>query len=113
MNGSVGWADVGILMPYRYAKMFGDKSILEEFYDGMARYARFMEKRMGVNHSPLAEKIRLSPENRKYLVNKGQSYGEWAEPEDVCAFSPPGGIDCLYRICTSPDGEHCQDTRTR
>lgn len=86
MNGSVGWADVGILMPYRYAKMFGDKSILEEFYDGMARYARFMEKRMGVNHSPLAEKIRLSPENRKYLVNKGQSYGEWAEPEDVCAF---------------------------
>ena len=30
-----------------------------------------------------AERIRLSKKNRKYFVNIGQSYGEWAEPADV------------------------------
>lgn len=86
MNGSVGWSDVGILIPYRYWKLFGDESILREFYDGMARYARFMESRCGKNAPPFSKKIRLSAQNAPYLVNRGQSYGEWAEPADVCAF---------------------------
>ena len=86
MNGSVGWSDVGILMPYRYAKIFGDDSILKEFYDGMARYARFMERRAGKTSVLFAEHVRISKEAKPYLVNKGQSYGEWAEPADVKSF---------------------------
>ena len=86
MNGSVGWSDVGILMPYRFWKLFGDESILREFYDGMAKYARFMEKRCGKTMPVFGEHVKLSPEGKKYLVNAGQSYGEWAEPADVCAF---------------------------
>ena len=83
MNGSVGWSDVGILMPWRYAEIFGDETILREFYDGMARYARFMERRCGKNMPLFAERIKLPGEVKKYLVNAGQSYGEWAEPTDV------------------------------
>ena len=86
MNGSVGWSDVGILMPDRCAKLFGDRAILEQFYDGMAKYARFMEKRCGKTMPIFGEHLKLSPESRKYLVNAGQSYGEWAEPADVSAF---------------------------
>ena len=86
MNGSVGWSDVGILMPYRFWKIYGDTRILETFYDGMAKYARFMERRCGKRMPLFAERIHLSKENRRYLVNVGQSYGEWAEPADVCAF---------------------------
>ncbi|MBQ5951478.1 MAG: family 78 glycoside hydrolase catalytic domain [Lachnospiraceae bacterium] len=83
MNGSVGWSDVGVLIPYRFWKLFGDDSLLREFYDGMAKYARFMERRCGKTMFPFAEHIRLSKEAQKYLVNTGQSYGEWAEPVDV------------------------------
>ncbi len=83
MNGSVGWADAGVLIPWRYSEIFRDDSILEDFYEGMARYARFMEKRCGKRMPLFAERIRLSKENRKYFVNIGQSYGEWAEPADV------------------------------
>ena len=86
MNGSVGWSDVGILIPYRFWKIFGDDSMIREYYDGMVKYARFMERRCGKNAKVFGEKIKLSKENAKYLVNAGQSYGEWAEPEDVCAF---------------------------
>ena len=86
MNGSAGWSDVGILIPYRFWKLFCDEDILRETYDGMAKYARFLERRCGKTMPGFAERIRLSKENARYLVNVGQSYGEWAEPEDVCAF---------------------------
>lgn len=82
LDGSVGWADAGILIPYRYWKHYGDASVLSEFYDGMRRYAEFMVARCGKT-GPFAPRVRLSRENRRYLVNMGQCYGEWAEPEDV------------------------------
>ncbi|MCR5664141.1 MAG: glycoside hydrolase family 78 protein [Oscillospiraceae bacterium] len=83
MNGSVGWSDVGVLIPWRYAEIFGDESILQETYDGMAKYARFMEKRVGKTTPVFSEKVKLSGEAQKYLVNMGQSYGEWAEPVEI------------------------------
>lgn len=83
MNGSVGWSDVGILMPERYARMFGDESILWEFYDGMACYARFMERRCGKTMPIFGKRIKLKGNAKRYLVNMGQSYGEWAEPAQV------------------------------
>ncbi len=83
MNGSVGWSDVGVLIPWRYAAIYGDETILREHYDGMVKYARFMERRAGKTTPVFSEKIRLSKEARRYLVNMGQSYGEWAEPVDV------------------------------
>ena len=51
-NGNVGWSDAGILIPHRFYKLFGGKSILEEYYDRM----------------------------KKYFVTAGQSYGEYVPP---------------------------------
>ena len=89
MNGSVGWADVGVFIPYRMYKKYGDDSLLERYYDDMVRYAKFMIKRCGPAkglYAIYAKPLGLSKENRKYGVNTGQSYGEWAEPNDVKAF---------------------------
>ncbi|MBO4366688.1 MAG: family 78 glycoside hydrolase catalytic domain [Clostridia bacterium] len=90
MNGSVGWADAGVLIPYRMYLKYGDAGILKEHYDGMVRYAEFMIRRCGRPkglYAVYAKPLRLSKENRKYGVNSGQSYGEWAEPADVKAFA--------------------------
>ena len=86
MNGSVGWSDVGIIMPYQFRQIFGDEEILKEYYEGMKAYAHFMQKRCGKWGGVYAEPLRLKGEGKKYLVNAGQSYGEWAEPQDVCLF---------------------------
>ena len=89
MNGSVGWADVGVLTPYRYYKKYGDKRLLEKYFDEMERYAKFMINRCGRSkgiYSIYAKPLHLSKDNKKYQVNSGQSYGEWAEPNDVKAF---------------------------
>ncbi|MBR4767355.1 MAG: family 78 glycoside hydrolase catalytic domain, partial [Lachnospiraceae bacterium] len=67
MNGSVGWADAGILIPYRFRKIYGDRTILTKYYDRMKKYAGFMMRRISADGT----------------VRKGQSYGEWAEPADV------------------------------
>jgi alpha-L-rhamnosidase len=63
----VGWSDIGILLPYRFWKKYGDRAVLAEYYDRMRKYAAFMIRR-------------ISPDG---VVRRGQSYGEWAEPADV------------------------------
>lgn len=82
MNGSVGWADAGIIIPYEFWKKYGDTSILTEYYDRMKKYAKFMIKRCG-KMTILSKPLHLKHKYRKYAVNYGQSYGEWAEPADV------------------------------
>lgn len=82
MNGSVGWSDAGILIPYRFWKQYGDRQILTDYYDGMKQYAEFMIRRCG-KFGLIAKPLGLKGEAKKYAVNAGQSYGEWAEPTDV------------------------------
>ena len=86
MNGSVGWADVGILMPWRFYRKYGDRRILEDNFDNMLRYAKFMISRCGKWGGIYSRPLGISRANRRYAVNAGQSYGEWAEPKDVKAF---------------------------
>ncbi len=82
MNGSPGWSDVGILTPYRFWKKYGDRQILEQYYTGIKKYAAFLRRRCG-RKTPLSKPLGLHGEERRYAVNCGQSYGEWAEPADV------------------------------
>lgn len=86
MNGSVGWACAGVYIPYYFYGKYGDRRILEEHYEGMLSYAEFMIKRAGKWGGVCSKSLHLSRKNRKYAVNAGQSYGEWAEPNDVMAF---------------------------
>ncbi len=82
MNGSPGWSDVGILTPYRFWKKYGDRGLLEQYYEGMKRYAAFLRRRVG-KKTLLSKPLGLHGKDRRYAVNYGQSYGEWAEPAEV------------------------------
>ena len=86
MNGSVGWACAGVYIPLYFYRKYGDDRLLRAYYDGMLRYADFMIRRAGKWGGVYAKPMHLSHKNRKYAVNCGQSYGEWAEPNDVMAF---------------------------
>ncbi len=86
MDGSAGWSDAGVLIPYRIYEMFGDKRFLEDNYDAMKRYADYKIKTIG-KRSLTGLPTGLSRKYRKMVSNYGQSYGEWAEPVDVKAFS--------------------------
>lgn len=87
MNGSVGWADAGVLIPYRLWKKYNDISIIEKYYDSMKKYAEFMISRTGKFQPLISVRTGLSKKEKKYLYNMGQHYGEWAEPADIHPFS--------------------------
>ena len=85
-NGSVGWADAGILIPYYLYKRYYDVEYLKRIYKPMCKYINFMIRRIGKRNFPLNKKIDLSYKDKKYLVRKGQSYGEWLEPDEINPF---------------------------
>ena len=76
LQGSAGWGDACVLVPWALYKAYGEKSILEENYDMMCRWLDFTEKR--------AQKTRphnlLNPWH-KYLVDEGFHFGEWCQPD--------------------------------
>ena len=86
MDGSAGWSDAGVLIPWVVYSQYGDRRILEEHYDSMRRYALYKRRTLGKWYpSALPTGVGLS--KRKNISNYGQSYGEWAEPADVKPFA--------------------------
>ena len=85
LNGSVGWACAGVYIPLYFYQKYGDDRLLREHFEGMMKYAAFMIRRAGKWGGPYARPTGISRKNRKYTVNAGLSYGEWAEPADVFA----------------------------
>lgn len=82
MDGSAGWADAGVIIPYLIWKHYGDERIIKENYSSMKRYASFLIKRCG-KRSLFSRSLKINKKYKRFIVNCGQHYGEWAEPEDV------------------------------
>ena len=76
LQGSAGWGDACIIVPWSLYEASQDRHILEENYDMMVRWMDFCEKR--------AQKTRphnlLNPYH-KYLVDEGFHFGEWCQPD--------------------------------
>jgi len=47
-HGSPAWADAGVICPWTIYKVYGDKRIIEDNYDAMARFIEFCRKK-GLN----------------------------------------------------------------
>ena len=76
LQGSAGWGDACVIVPWALYEAYGDKSILEENFDMMASWLAFCEKR--------AQKTRLGNLRnpyKKYLVDEGFHFGEWCQPD--------------------------------
>ncbi len=85
MDGSAGWSDAGVFIPYRMYLNYGDRAMLAEHYDSMRRFAEYKIKTLGRPY-PTALPTGINLKYARWISNYGQSYGEWAEPADVNAF---------------------------
>ncbi len=85
MDGSAGWSDAGVLIPWVIYSQYGDRRILEDNYESMRRYALYKRGTLGKWY-PTALPTGLGRSDRKNISNYGQAYGEWAEPADVKPF---------------------------
>lgn len=75
---SVGWADAVYLVPYRYYKRFGDRTLLENCWPMMKKYADYLKTHLGLADKKAAK---ANPYNA-YTYEKGMHLGEWLEPEE-------------------------------
>lgn len=77
-GSSVGWADAIYLIPYRYYKRYGDKSVLEKTWPMVEKYANYLMTHLGMADKKAAK---ANPYN-EYTYEKGVHLGEWLELEE-------------------------------
>lgn len=76
LQGSAGWGDACILVPWALYQAYGDRTVLEENYDMMTRWLAFCTER--------AKATRPQNEDnpwKEYLVDQGFHFGEWCQPD--------------------------------
>lgn len=76
LQGSSGWGDACILVPWALYEAYGDKTILEENYEMMVSWLSFVENRA----KDTREQNQANPW-KEYLVDQGFHFGEWLEPD--------------------------------
>jgi alpha-L-rhamnosidase len=85
LDGSSGWGDVAVIMPWSLYNIYGDVDILKNQYESMKSWVGFVQKR--------ARKVnwlkRLTPRYwfdkkyrawQQYIWDTGYHWGEWLEP---------------------------------
>ncbi|WP_285245070.1 alpha-L-rhamnosidase [Pseudarthrobacter sp. fls2-241-R2A-127] len=81
-NGSAGWGDAIVMVPWEAYMATGDASILAENWDAMTRWLRFVQTTAESRRHPTrtARSTRPAP-HEQYLWDTGFHFGEWMEPD--------------------------------
>ncbi len=76
--GVAGWGDAAVIVPWTMYQVTGNKKILEEQYDTMARWCSYVVKTAAARRGDPS----LPNEVDKYLWNTGFHFGEWLIPSE-------------------------------
>lgn len=88
---SCGWGDAVIIVPMAVYKAYGDKRILEENYDAMGKWMKYIDDRAKNHHPEEYEEWDEEHKRRsRYLWNTDFHYGDWLVPSMVLG-NPDGG----------------------
>jgi alpha-L-rhamnosidase len=81
LNGSAGWGDAAVIVPWEIYRAYGDGGVLEELWPTMVRWLGRTERmaREGRHSSRVARSPEPAPHER-YLWDTGFHWGEWLEP---------------------------------
>lgn len=86
VDGSAGWGDVTVLLPWRMYQCYGDVQILENQYESGKKWVDYMI-RSAQNANPIYEE---KPQyhtytdgklDAEYIFDTGFHWGEWLEPD--------------------------------
>lgn len=98
-EGSSGWGDACVIVPYTLYKYYGDVHILEENYETMKKWLQFCEKR--AHRSKFKNYFKKNP-YRKYTIDTGIHWGEWLEPNiDMVAYTKEIFLEGAPEVATA------------
>lgn len=83
-EGSAGWGDAAVIIPWTLWKLYGDTRILEEQYDSMKGWVEYQQNRAKKIHwIRKLNPLNWTPGKREMLRNMWDTnyhFGEWMEP---------------------------------
>ncbi|WP_461173272.1 glycoside hydrolase family 78 protein [Arthrobacter sp. Z1-9] len=82
VNGSAGWGDAIVMVPWEVYLTTGDPAILAENWDAMKRWLEFVTSTAeSSRHADRAAASPTAAPHEKYLWDTGFHWGEWMEPD--------------------------------
>lgn len=91
VDGAAGWADAIIIVPFVLYQAFGNKKVLEDRYEAMEKWMRFLERRTKRTHR--SRWFKKNP-YKNYTIDHGFLWGEWQEPGRPMALDAIKGFLC-------------------
>jgi alpha-L-rhamnosidase len=80
-NGSAGWGDSIISLPYKHYKKYADKTLLSEMWPTMLKWIAYVENKAKTERHPTRIATNeIAAEHEQYLWDTGFHFGEWLEP---------------------------------
>ncbi len=85
LNGSAGWGDAAVIVPWEVYRAYGDARLLEELWPSMVAWLSYVEgAAAGARHPDRAARRPESLAHERYLWDSGFHWGEWLVPgEDL------------------------------
>jgi alpha-L-rhamnosidase len=81
LNGSAGWGDAAVIVPWELYRAYGDVAMLEELWPTMVRWIERTQRMAHERRHPDRVARRPEPEpHERYLVDTGFHWGEWLVP---------------------------------
>ncbi len=95
VNGSAGWGDAAVLVPWEIYLEHGDLRLLEEQWPSMVAWLDFVERTAREQRHPSRVEARPEPAaHEQYLWDAGFHWGEWLVPgEDLSDFGAFSAAD--------------------
>jgi alpha-L-rhamnosidase len=95
LNGSAGWGDAAVLVPWEIYQQYGDLRLLRELWPSMMRWLDFVERTAAEQRHPSRARARPEPApHERYLWDAGFHWGEWLVPgEDLSDFGAFAAAD--------------------
>ncbi|MFI7232946.1 family 78 glycoside hydrolase catalytic domain [Nonomuraea angiospora] len=95
LNGSAGWGDAAVIVPWEVYLAYGDTEILAESWPVITAWLSRIERSARTERHPRRAAARPTPEpHEQYLWDAGSHWGEWLVPgEQVVDLTPHARLD--------------------
>lgn len=97
-DGSAGWGDAVVIIPYKLYEKYGDENILKENYDAMKKWVDY-EISQAKECRPF-RKLSRNP-YKDYLWDVGFHWGEWLEPSQTMKTMIKNATFGVPDVCTA------------
>jgi alpha-L-rhamnosidase len=89
-QGSAGWGDAIVHVPWELYRSTGDVTVLERFFEPMRSWVEFARSQAASGRHPARAAARpQAGEHERYLWDTGFHFGEWNEPGTDLLEKPP------------------------